>query len=219
MRDRHRQRQVAIAAALVLGLTACGGKTAADSGTSGGSFPAPTGTSGPAVETQAPQAADTTELTAVRARLQSEGSVLGAAYLDDADGPEPEEGGADGLRGPPYLTDMPFLADCPVVVCEGSEWYALIPAGTEDRIRIWRADLAEDGTVHPAEDAPSYEGAPGEPVLLRCNVSDLWSNVLIETAGQTFQPFLSLKDGRLDMGPEVCDLTRYEDGPDGGTAG
>ena len=218
MRDRHRQRQAVIAAVLVLGLTACGGETA-DSGTSGGSLPAPMGTSEPAVETQAHQTADTTELTAVRARLRSEGSVLGAAYLDYAGGTEPEEDGTDWLRGSPYLMDMPFLADSPVVEGEGSEWYALIPAGAEDCIRIWRADLAEDGTIHPAEDVPSYEGGPGEPVLLRCNVSDLWSNVLIETAGQTFQPFLSLKDGRLDMGPEVCDLTRYEDGPDGGTAG
>ena len=75
----------------------------------------------------------------------------------------------------PYLENLP--ADHRIE-CEGDEWYVIVPAGENWTITInrstWNADTFED--VKEEELARVSDGLP---FLLRCNVSDLHSNVML----------------------------------------
>ena len=75
----------------------------------------------------------------------------------------------------PYLENLP--ADHRIE-CEGDEWYVIVPASESWTITInrsaWNADTFED--VKKEELARVSDGLP---FLLRCNVSDLHSNVML----------------------------------------
>jgi len=64
------------------------------------------------------------------------------------------------------------------------------------------------------KNTPLFEGLPGEPLLLQCNLSEHYSNVLI-TADDGFgavdyRPGISMKDGRLAKEAGVYDFSIYE---------
>ena len=65
---------------------------------------------------------------------------------------------------------------------------------------------------------PSTLGEPGKPLLLRCNLSEIYSNVLITATDGfgaiDFRPSLSMENGHLQETAGVYDFSTYEDVPD-----
>ena len=142
--------------------------------------------------------------------MELTGCRIGAA----AAGPAAEDCTAEQLRAQILDSDLgreySFLADSTVVLHEGGEVYLLAPR-EGGSLTIYPSEMGESGACIDDRQAPLYEGAPGETILLRCNVSDLYANVLISADGRAceFRPMLSLKDGKLNFGEGVYDFSVY----------
>lgn len=83
---------------------------------------------------------------------------------------------------------------------EGDEWYLVVPRYKED-VDIKNLDTGEVHTIYN-----------GEAFTVKCNVSDLYSNIEISTeqnlSGHIFSPQIG-GDGKLVENPDVWDITDY----------
>jgi len=83
---------------------------------------------------------------------------------------------------------------------EGDEWYLVVPRYKED-VNITNLDTGEVHTVYN-----------GEAFTVKCNLSDLHSNIEISTelnlSGHKFSPQVD-GDGKLVSNPDVWDITDY----------
>ena len=83
---------------------------------------------------------------------------------------------------------------------EGDEWYLIVPRYKED-VDITNLDTGEVHTIHN-----------GEAFTVKCNLSDLHSNIEISTeqnlSGHKFSPQIG-GDGKLVPNPDVWDITDY----------
>ena len=93
---------------------------------------------------------------------------------------------------------------------EGQELYAVVPPDETTSITIYASGVNEWGEYVDDTSIPLGENWPGEPLLLQCNLSEIYSNVLVvvndgsETI--TFRPSLSMEDGHLVEIPGVYDF-------------
>lgn len=150
------------------------------------------------------QETDSAALSALRQETAAADCPCAVAYLNfsfDA---------ADFPAIPDALTEAcPFLADAVCVDAGGEEIYAIVPADSDGAVKIF------DNTPRAGSEMPKVLAMTGrgDTVLLRCNESDIMSNVFVEvvnSSGQSFSfyPFLSLENGHL--GTEgVYDFTEY----------
>ena len=78
--------------------------------------------------------------------------------------------------------------------------------------------ITEDGEYADDKSNPLCIGDPGEVLLLRCNLSEIYSNVLIAVTdgggALDFRPSLSMENGHLQEIAGVYDFSKYEDVPD-----
>ena len=94
----------------------------------------------------------------------------------------------------------------PVLHLSDGDYYLLIPRYDGMELSVYRNDL-ETGT-------PSlvYEDPDCGPFILQCNVSDIIADATVELRYEgetvTFSPFISLKDGSVDIGTQGLLLTR-----------
>ena len=83
---------------------------------------------------------------------------------------------------------------------EGDEWYLVVPRYQAD-VDITNLDTGEVHTI-----------SNGEAFTVRCNLSDLYSNIEISTelnlSGHKFSPQIG-GDGKLVSNPDVWDITNY----------
>ena len=83
---------------------------------------------------------------------------------------------------------------------EGDEWYLIVPRYKED-VDITNLDKGEAHTIYN-----------GEAFTVKCNLSDLHSNIEISTeqnlSGHKFSPQIG-GDGKLIKNPDVWDVTDY----------
>jgi len=83
---------------------------------------------------------------------------------------------------------------------EGDEWYLIVPRYTEDVI-ITELATGKEHTVHN-----------GEAFTVKCNLSDIHSNITVSTeygySGHIFSPQVG-GDGKLIENPDVMDITDY----------
>ncbi len=83
---------------------------------------------------------------------------------------------------------------------EGDEWYLIVPRYMED-VEIRNLETGEVHTIYN-----------GEAFTVKCNLSDLHSNIEISTeqnlSGHIFSPQIG-GDGRLVENPDVWDITDY----------
>ena len=93
-----------------------------------------------------------------------------------------------------------------------------MPPCDKGKITVYASGITDDGQYTDDRTRPLYEGKNGETVLLRCNLSEIYSNVLISASdgGEAvlFRPSVSLKDGHLTNDLPVYDFSIYEDMPD-----
>ena len=103
-------------------------------------------------------------------------------------------------------------------MAEGQELYAIIPPNDKGRITVYASAITENGQYTDDRAHPLHEGNPGEALLLRCNLSEIYSNVLISATdgggAVLFRPSLSMENGHLQETAEVYDFSVYEEMPD-----
>lgn len=120
-----------------------------------------------------------------------------------------------------HIEDMGFLEKYPFLEIpkeryaslNGGELYAIVPYDKDAKITVYNGVLDEtDFSIKPGSIAAEFAG--GMPVLLKCNVSEIMPNVVVEiTSGEEthqFSPCLSGKDGHLVTIDGVYDFSSYD---------
>lgn len=88
----------------------------------------------------------------------------------------------------------------PVHYISGGDFYLIIPRYTGMKLSLYRNDME---TMEPVL---LYDDPDCEPFILQCNASDIFADATVrlsygeETA--EFSPFISLKDGSVDVGEQ-----------------
>ena len=127
-----------------------------------------------------------------------EGQLYAAAYLGYQ-----EPGDLDY-----YLDRYLDGGDLPIHYLSGGDYYLIIPRYDGMALSLSRADIETGQT------ALLYQDPDCRPFLIQCNASDIFADAVIAlTYGEEqaeFSPFISLKDGSVDVGPRGLDLTRPE---------
>ena len=106
----------------------------------------------------------------------------------------------------------PFLQNGTVVDAGGYEIYAIVP-GDDCRVSVYPAHPTEEGEYLDDLNAPYYMGQENETIILRCNVSEIHSNVMVSVQKQNmsvqYHPMVSLKDGHLAAETHCYDFSIY----------
>ena len=99
-------------------------------------------------------------------------------------------------------------ADVPVHYVSPGEFYLIIPRDPDTAVKLYRNDISG------AEPALLYEAEACAPFAVQCNISDIFSDVTVElTCGGvtvSFSPYISLKDGSIQVGERGLDLTKTD---------
>lgn len=113
-----------------------------------------------------------------------------------------------------YWYYYPFLQNAAVVDAGGCEIYVIVPA-SEWSVCVYPSEMTEEAKYRDDLEAPYYEGSPDEVILLRCNISEIYSNVMVSVRegnmSVTYRPAVSLKDGHLAKEQRCYDFTIYSD--------
>ena len=114
------------------------------------------------------------------------------------------------------LNFMQELGKCHVVKQPGEEVYVLVPADESYVISVYNLEWGDyDPDVYPKRGELRYTGAPGEIVIVRCNQSDIMSNIEISMdmngTEYVYNPTLSLENGHLEEVPGVYDFSIYNE--------
>ena len=114
--------------------------------------------------------------------------------------------------------EYPSLSRASLYMAEGQELYAIIPPNDKGTIIVYPSMITEDGEYADDKSNPLCIGKPGEPLLLRCNLSEIYSNVLIAVTdgggALDFRPSLSMENGHLQEIAGMYDFSIYEETPD-----
>ena len=106
----------------------------------------------------------------------------------------------------------PFLQNGTVVDAGGYEIYAIVP-GDDCRVSVYPAQPTEEGEYLDDLNSPYYRGQENEIIILRCNVSEIHSNVMVSVQKQNmsvqYHPMVSLKDGHLAAETHCYDFSIY----------
>ena len=161
-------------------------------------------------------AAPATELDQLRARAADHGDLCAAATLGYM-GLSETSTIADYLQSSGWAETFSFLTEIPQsrqISQAGDELYVIIPASADTAVRVYSYVMDESNGYMGGRGELLAEFT-GDPFLLRCNVSDIFPNVVVvlETAdGETleYSPSISLKDGTLGV-PDtgVYDFSQY----------
>ncbi len=93
----------------------------------------------------------------------------------------------------------------PTHYLSAGDYYLVIPRHSGMELSLYRSEL--DGP----EPTLLYHDPDCQPFLLQCNASDIFADAAIRLTyqGETveFSPFISLKDGSVDIGEHGLDLT------------
>ena len=157
----------------------------------------------------------TSDLKALQQKIAQSGGVVGVAFIGYVNSESTEE----ELRT--YLTDSEsgkkylFLSGAPLFMTEGQEFYAIVPVNDNGRITVYPSAMTNSGEYADNKDDPLYRGKLGQVILLRCNLSEIYSNVLITASDGggaiEFRPAIFMKNGRLQEYAGVYDFSVYSE--------
>jgi len=132
----------------------------------------------------------------------TDGQLYAAAYL--------------GYQAP---TDLDFFRqtyfggrELPVHHISDGDFYLIIPRDPNATVRLLRNDmLTQTSSIF-------YEQPDGSPFVIGCNVSDIFPDVTVEITASdgekvSFSPFISLKDGSVEVGERGLNITRISTAP------
>lgn len=162
--------------------------------------------------------AENASLTALQTEINQSGSVAGIAFIGYVDSESSEVDLRAYYAGSETGKAYPDLVHAPLYMAEGQELYAIVPPNDKGTIIVYPSMITEDGEYADDKSNPLCIGDPGEVLLLRCNLSEIYSNVLIAVTdgggALDFRPSLSMENGHLPEIAGVYDFSKYEDVPD-----
>ena len=106
-----------------------------------------------------------------------------------------------------YYTEQYLDSDLlPVHYLSSGDYYLVIPRYSGMELTLCRRD------IETSEAFVIYEDPDCRPFIIQCNASDIFADAVIRLSyeGETveFSPFISLKDGSVDIGDQGLDLTK-----------
>lgn len=175
-----------------------------------------------AVKNQKMSKAALASLKRMRKNFKNKGKNVGIAYIGYAKKRKTKKQLRAAVKNSNLAFVCPFLSEVPLenyAFAGGGELFALVPQNNKVSFTLYKSSITKDGKYKNAK-KPFYIGKPGEIVILCCNPSDLYSNVLIVAKGAakngkslSFRPFISLKTGKLSKSKKYYDFSLYEDQP------
>ena len=157
-------------------------------------------------------------LTALQQKINYHSKGAGIAFIGYVDSESSEVDLRACFTSSETGKEYPGLVYAPLYMAEGQELYAIVPPCDKGRITVYASGITEEGQYTDDRTHPLYEGNPGEALLLRCNLSEIYSNVLISATdgggAVLFRPSLSMENGHLQETAEVYDFSVYEKMPD-----
>lgn len=157
-------------------------------------------------------------LTALQQNINYHSAGAGVAFIGYVDSESSEIDLRAYYESSETGKTYPDLAYAPLYMTEGQEFYAIVPPCDKGKITVYASGVTEDGQYTEDRTQPLYEGKNGVPLLLRCNLSEIYSNVLITVTdgGGTidFRPSLTMENGHLQDTEGVYDFSIYEEIPD-----
>ncbi len=93
----------------------------------------------------------------------------------------------------------------PIHYISAGDYYLVIPRRPGMALSLYRNDLER------MEPVLIYEDPDCQPFILQCNASDIFADATVQLTDQgetaAFSPFISLKDGTVDVGEYGLDIT------------
>ncbi len=152
-------------------------------------------------------------LETLRAQIVEAECNVGLAfvgYINYADAPDALY---DFVNNSGYEEKYPFLKSAAFVDGDGAEVYAVVPSSANAIVTVYASQLSESGEYSEDRSSPIFTGEVGQCVIVRCNVSEIFTDVLISVSGVgeafEFRPMLSLKDGHIAETAGVFDFSAY----------
>lgn len=157
-------------------------------------------------------------LTALQQKINHHSKGAGVAFIGYVDSESSEVDLRAYYAGSETGKAYPDLVYAPLYMAEGQEFYAIIPPNDKGTIIVYPSTMTDDGEYADDKSNPLCIGEPGEVLLLRCNLSEIYSNVLIAVTdgggALDFRPSLSMENGHLQEIAGVYDFSIYEETPD-----
>ena len=157
-------------------------------------------------------------LTALRQKINYQSKGAGVAFIGYVDSESSEVDLRAYYAGSETGKAYPDLVYAPLYMAEGQELYAIVPPCAAGSITVYASAMNENGQYADDREHPLHSGKPGEPLLLRCNLSEIYSNVLISATDGggaiLYRPSVSLENGHLATEQSVYDFSIYEETPD-----
>lgn len=200
------KRWLAMALAGLMLLSGCGKSKGGDTST-----PAP---SQPAVSAPAQSGTDPV-LDDIQEQLAADGSLCAVASLGYVEATDFSDI-AVYVEANGFGDEYPFLLDVGedhFASLEGGELYAVVPADDSVTVTVHETFMDENNDYMPTVGEEVLSFTDGQPLLLRCNVSEIVPNVLLtlEKDGTTveYSPCMSMRDGSLETDEGIMDITSY----------
>ncbi len=203
---------------IILALSACGSGEASKPDTSETTSQSPTENQSTGTQEQSePDAAESPAWAEHQALIGSDDlcAVAYIGWLDD------DFGGLDAYLSEISIDDgFGYISEIPderLIEAGGGELYLIIPRADVDKISVneWVIDESNDFTGAAGKEL--YTSDIPEPILIKCNISDIMPNTVINIScgGKHLSHSLSisLKDGSVTLpenAPGITDLTVYE---------
>lgn len=157
-------------------------------------------------------------MTALQQKINYQSKGAGVAFIGYVDSQSTEEELRSYLAASKTGKSCPFILNAPMFLTEGQELYAIVPPCDKGSITVYASAMNENGQYADDREHPLHSGKPGEAVLLRCNLSEIYSNVLISATDGggaiLYRPSVSLENGHLATEQSVYDFSIYEETPD-----
>ena len=197
-----------LALAFLVCLTGCGAVLSAWKEVMGGNEPPPPGSSGPSApassapapsarpslpggerpstpdplkepESSEPIPLEELMLERLRDEIRASGNTVGVAFLGYVDSDSSEVDLRDYMYQSELGSTYYFLPMSWLLMYEGQELYAIVPASETATVTIYAFDVFEDSEYAVDTSMPLSVSEPGEPIVVMCNLSEIYSNVLI----------------------------------------
>lgn len=156
------------------------------------------------------------ELSAFYDRLANEHCDIGAAFIGRTNSTDSKEEIRRLFLNKGYIDSYPFMGyifEDDIVLCGGTEVYAVVPKNERCALTVYRSVLSETGKLADDLENPVYKGQAGKPIIISCNAGETYPDVLVtaETDKDTysFRPFLSGQDEKLDCPDGCLDFSIY----------
>lgn len=111
------------------------------------------------------------------------------------------------------ITDLDYYVEqylehnkIPIHYLSAGDYYLVVPRYTGMSLSLFQND------IETSEPVLIFETPDCQPFVIQCNASDIFADATIrltyKTESAEFSPFISLKDGEIDIGPKGLDITK-----------